>query len=325
MPTLRIGALVGVLLFPPAAAADPSGVPAIDLAWDGPASCPVSDDIQRDVRRFLGDASLGATLPPVSARVVVEEGVDQRFEVRMVTTSGGETRERALSTATCEEARELVAFLLALLVDPNARHAPAEKEPPPPVAAPPPPKPAPARAPPPPPAEQTEPWFVVGLAGKAELGMLPGGSLGGELRTGFLFSGFSLEAFGTAWLPRNVQSPDVPGAGGTFSAFEAGLLACLRGAPWEGPSLHACAGPALVLLRGKGTGVDVPESAEALFGSASVEAALVIALSSKLSLRPMVGLLVPFRRPVFAIHEVGTIHQPSVVTVRAGLGLEARF
>jgi hypothetical protein len=107
--------------------------------------------------------------------------------------------------------------------------------------------------------------------------------------------------------------------------FEAGILGCLRGALGEGASLQGCAGPTLLSLTGEGYGVATPGRAEALFAALSAEVGLLIALAPEVSLRPALGALVPFVRPTFAIHDVGTIHRPSAVAGRASLGFEAQF
>jgi hypothetical protein len=116
---VAISTAVGASLFSAAATAAPGSLP-IELGWEAPPSCPPSDDIERDVRRLLGDAPIPDTLPTIVARVSVRENPDGTFEVRVRTTSGGEERERELRTETCDEARHLVAFLLAFLVDPRA-------------------------------------------------------------------------------------------------------------------------------------------------------------------------------------------------------------
>jgi hypothetical protein len=330
---LRAALALGASLLTVAVAAAPSGSLPIDLEWEGPASCPRSEDIERDVRRFLGDTAVPETLPPIAARVSVRQNADGRFAVRMLTTSGGETRERALQTETCDGARDLVAFLLALLIDPRARApspTPAAVEPPA-AREPPPAGTAPAAAPERAPAARRSPEderavrWLVGLSGSAEFGVLPAGSVGGEVRAGVLFSGWSIEGRGAAWLPRHAESPSVAGAGGEFTLFEAGILGCFRGAPWSGPSVQGCGGPALLSLQGVGYGVQTPGRDGALFAAAVAEAALLVAISPQLSLRPALGALVPFRRPTFAIHEVGTIHRPSAAAARVSIGFEVRF
>ena len=324
---LRVAAALVASSLAVAAAAAPSGPLPIDLEWEGHASCPPSDDIDRDVRRFLGDATLPETLPPIAARVSVRQNQDESFEVRIRTTSGGEKRERALRTETCDEAKNLVAFLLALLINPGAREPSRAPNPSKPPAATKAPTEAPERAPvlrPSPETERPARW-IAGLSGSAELGVLPAGSVGGEVRVGLLFPGWSLEGRGAAWLPRDAESPSVPGAGGKFALFEAGILACLRGAPLQALAIQGCAGPVVLSLEGEGYGVRTPGRDGAVFAAAMAETALLIAISPQSSLRPALGALVPFRRPTFAIHEVGSIHRPSAAAARASLGFEVRF
>jgi hypothetical protein len=126
-------------------------------------------------------------------------------------------------------------------------------------------------------------------------------------------------------VPRRAESPDVPTAGGKFSLVDAALFGCLRGTPAASPAVQGCVGPALLWLRGEGYGVTVPSSDEALIAAVAAEAALVVAISRQVSLRPALGALVPLVRPTFAIHDVGTIHRPSAVSFRVSLGFEARF
>jgi len=326
---LWLGALLAPSLFGGAVAAAPSVTPPgtlpIELQWEGPASCPVSEDIQRDVRRFLGDATLPSTLPTIAVRVTVRQKDDGGFEVRIVTTTAGDSRERLLATETCAEARDLAALLLALLIDPRAPQPTPSVPPPPPTTKPPAAFPARTPAPRPPPSSEPAVRWLAGVSASAAFGILPGGTVGGEVRAGFLSSGWSLEGTGGAWLPRHAESPDVPGAMGTFTLFDAGLLGCFRGALGESAAIQACAGPILLVMRGEGSGVRTPSHDNAFFVSASAEGAFLIAISRRLSLRPGLGLLVPLRRPTFAIHDVGTIHRPSAVAARAFLGLEARF
>jgi hypothetical protein len=78
-------------------------------------------------------------------------------------------------------------------------------------------------------------------------------------------------------------------------------------------------------LWGTGYGVEAPGDDQALFAGAEAEAAFLVAISSRTSLRLGLGALVPFSRPAFAIHDVGAIHRPSAVSARAALGFEVRF
>ncbi len=322
-----IAVTLGASSYCPSAGAEPASALPIELGWDAPASCPPSDDIERDVRRLLGDAPLPDEVPPIVANVSVHQSPDGSFDVRVRTTSGGQERERELRVETCDEARRLVAFLLAFLVDPRVSEGPHEESPLPKSAAsastaPPPPKPP---KPPPQPAPERSPRWAASVLVSADLGMLPSASLGGELRGGLLFPNWSLEARATAWLPRRAESPDVAGAGGEFTMFDAGLLGCLRSSGREAPTLQVCAGPVLLWLQGEAYGVAEPGQDEALFFGASGEAALLVALSSRTSLRMGLGALVPFSRPTFAIHDVGPIHRPSAAAARGSLGFEVNF
>ena len=315
----------------------------IELDWEDPETCPKNDDIQRDVRQLLGDGTIPDAVPLTVAKVSIQQSPDGFFEVRVRTTSGGDVRERELRVETCHDARQFVAFLLAFLIDPRTQQqAPAESPPATSASAPtstapptstsspaiaPPPAASPARrdaAPPPVRAERQPSWTASALIG-VDLGVLPSASVGGELRAGLLFSSWSVEVRAAAWLPRSAESASVADAGGDFTLLDVGALGCLRLEPGQALSVRTCAGPALLSLWGKGYGVTAPAEEHANFGAAAAEATLLVAIAARTSLRLGVGGLVPFRRPTFAIHEVGQIHRPSAVAGRASLGFEVAF
>lgn len=326
---VALAAAFGASLLSASAASAPVGSLPIELDWQAPASCPESDDVERDVRRLLGDAPIPENVSPIVAKVSVRQSGESSFDVRIRTTSGGDERERDLRVETCDEARHLVAFLLAFLIDPNASEH-SRTEPPPNQPAVVPVLPAPVhREPEPSKARRARngrsPRWALDVLVGADLGTLPSASLGGELRGGVLFPGWSVEARAAAWLPRREESPKVPGAGGEFTLLDAGLLGCLRQAPWEAVSIQVCAGSALLALRGEGYGVETSTEDTAVFAGATGEGALFVGLAARTSLRLGLGALVPFRRPAFAIHGVGEIHRPSAVSGRAALGFEVTF
>jgi hypothetical protein len=308
------------LLLTTAAATAPASTLHIDLTWEAPASCPVSDDIERDVRRILGETSMPSNLRSIAARASLSENPDGSFELVLRTSAASQERERSVRVDGCEPARELVAFLLAMLIDPNARPrgSDASKSPVRPAAAAP-----PSDEEPRPHESKVAPRLVASFLGTGDLGTLPAVSPGAELRIGLLLPGWSLEARGAAFWPRDAESPTVRGAGGEFRLLEAGVLGCRVSA--TKPSFAACAGPSLLAMRGRAFGVSDAAQASAVWAAASAEGAALLPLSRVLALRAMVGALVSVNRPTFAIHGVGAVHRPSFISARGALGLQVRF
>ncbi|HKO54147.1 MAG TPA: hypothetical protein VJV79_40845 [Polyangiaceae bacterium] len=327
---LTAAVMVGSALPASGAASTAASRLPIELSWEAPASCPKSSDIQRDVRQLLGDAVLPDSLPKVVALVSVRQNPDGTLQVRVRTTSGNEVRERELRLNTCDETQQVVAFLLAFLIDPRAQPQPPSEQAPP-----------SARVVPPVPPAKVEPdpsntarsldrraadarWIASVLIA-AETGTLPSLGFGGELRTGVVFSNWSIEARAAAWLPRSAESSSVSGAGGEFMLLDAGVLGCLRLAQWKAQSMRMCAGPLLLSLSGSAYGVQTPGADTALLAAATAEAAFVVAVSSRTSLRLGLGAVVPFRRPTFAIREADDIHRPSAAGARVAMGVELAF
>ena len=75
----------------------------IELDWEGPETCPASDDIERDVRQLLGDGAIPDAVPLTVAKVSIQESPDGFFDVRVRMTSGRDVRERELRVETCQE------------------------------------------------------------------------------------------------------------------------------------------------------------------------------------------------------------------------------
>jgi hypothetical protein len=308
------------LLLTTAAPAAPISTFHIDLTWEAPASCPKSDDIERDVRRILGDAVMPSKLGAIAARASLNETPDGGFALVLRTKAANQQRERAVRVDGCEPARELVAFLLAMLIDPNARPRGSEASPgsePPSPAAPPRHEGSTRHG------SKVAPRLVTSFLGTAEVGTLPYASLGAELRIGLHLPSWALEARGAAFWPRDAESQTEPGAGGRFWLREAGVLAC--GMSATKPSFVACVGPSLLAMQGRAFGVSDVEQASALWVAASVEGAALFPFSSVFALRAMVGADVSVRQPTFAIRGVGPIHRPSFIAARGALGLEVRF
>ena len=121
------------------------------LRWTAPPDCPAIAEVEADVERLLG----GAPLDHVWPDALEAEGSVTRaragWRVRVVTITADGRSERRLTGASCREAAQAAALLVAVAIDPSAGAdlgvdaaavgpPPAEPEPLAPAPAPPPPR-----------------------------------------------------------------------------------------------------------------------------------------------------------------------------------------
>src|SRR5260370_29948963 len=133
---------------PPVRASDTRG-DAIPLDYRAPAFCPGVDEFVAQVRRALPRLRLASPEEPAPLfTVTLDGGATGRLTIA---SDGAITGSRDVRGASCEEVANVLAFAVALAVDPRAtRPAPP---PSPPLPVPPAPPPTPPPAPPNPPGE----------------------------------------------------------------------------------------------------------------------------------------------------------------------------
>jgi hypothetical protein len=153
----------------------------------------------------------------------------------------------------------------------------------------------------------------------AEVGLLPGPSLGPRVALALHRANWSLELAGALLLPRHAEL-----RGGTAPSSDidwlAGQLALCRG---FGQHLNACAGVEAGRLSGTGSGVDEPATARGGWLAATADVRLHGDLfgSGTLSWQLGLGVAAALSRPEFGFEELGVLHRPSAASARLFVGL----
>jgi hypothetical protein len=111
---------------------------------------------------------------------------------------------------------------------------------------------------------------------------------------------------------------------GHYGLAVGSLGACLPVA--LGPvGLGPCVGAELGAIWGSTTGVSDPGAATSAFMAPWASGLATVAVTPWLVLRLDVGVAVPVLSTEFIVDGVGTVHTPSPVSFRAGLGAEVHF
>ncbi len=319
--SLPVGVCLGLwLCLLPAIAQAQAARPALELGWSAPAECPQQARARRLIAEYLGERDLPASAGDarvLRARASIQKRA-QRWELRLETLLDGQPGERTLAASTCADVAAAAALVLAFAIDPGA----ALKHGAPPAA---PPAPAPAAPPPPPPPRATPTYFGASGSVRYGLGALPGGSAGATLGVMVEHGPWSGMLLGTGFAERNQSAPDRPSAGGEFWLWAVAAAPCWAPAHRETLRLRVCLPLELQRVHARGYGVDVRIGAtgtELLLGP---ELTPGLGLSPRLELIAPLGLGVALRRPEFYLERISTVFRGSLLQVRLGLGLQARF
>ena len=98
------------------------------LAWNAPAECQNTAEVERRLESLLGQAANVGALPPT--RVRMGWSPERGWTVRVTVQLPAGQRERALDAPSCADAFDVIALSLALLLDPGFREPePAAPEP----------------------------------------------------------------------------------------------------------------------------------------------------------------------------------------------------
>lgn len=102
------------------------------LAWNAPAECQNTAEVERRLESLLGQAANVGSLPPT--RVRMGWSPERGWTVRVTVQLPAGQRERALDAPSCADAFDVIALSLALLLDPSFQEpVAATPEPEPPV------------------------------------------------------------------------------------------------------------------------------------------------------------------------------------------------
>lgn len=320
--SLGIGCAL-VLLVPLSARANAA---VFELAWRAPAACPAREDVLARATRLLGHEP-GATLErPLTVDALVEQLPDNTWRLQL--TLGEQSPPRSVTATSCDELGEAAALLIALSIDPTLDpNAAAAKAP---AAAPEPAPPLEPESPPPasrataePPQRDSAPWQLRLGAGLALwTGRLPGLAPGAQAHVTVAREQASLS------LDLGFFPPQHAGIAGSEAGGELWLASVgpklgygfAVGAASVTPRL----GAELQLVRGAGSGVENPSSAQAVL--LGVEAGTRVGLQLSKSWQGVAEGAVSalIWCPRFVLEGVGQVHRPERLGLRFGLGAEWR-
>jgi hypothetical protein len=328
---------------------------AADVRVRVPEGCGQKADVVDQVDVLLGRPLASVSGVTFEVQITAAPGGKWRLRLDTIETGGGKSdgnasagasgetssarKTRELSAATCAELADAAAMAIALTVrsidgdgDGQARPAPegnSPRRPPstdrssstavPPLAA------APdatvkrvafgAS-----PSERMRAAVAIGAIGDA--GSLPGVGAGLELSGWVQLRAVRLAASGALLAPRDKHLSD--GSGGTFQIAFGALEVCAPRALGQS-TFFACGGFELGYLWAEGIGVTRPRQGGSLWEAARAEVGLALVLGPNLALVMRGGASVPLARPDFALGGQTSVHQPSSLVARLGLGVEFGF
>jgi hypothetical protein len=352
------------------AASPESGRP---LVWDAPLECPGADWLATRVEAYLGRPLTAAELDELDARGLggrVAVGADGRFEV--VLEIGDAVARHRIRDHDCRRLADLAASLLAIAIDPLALGGavvPIEQAEP---AITVPRLQTPEVVPPSVPAEspRTEPgpepsWELVPLGGSPEadraresppgrasgvvladvgfaFGLFPNlapevhGGVGLGLRDPDRHVGVRVDLLGGAALAGRFRARDGRDVGGDLLAWDIGARPCVV-PRWGLVDLRGCVSVGAGQLRGRGVGVQDPQTIAQPWIRTGVELGVAVALRRRSSAVPRVGaaLFVDLGAGLHALRpnlvilapdggaDVGYVMPPG--SVHGRVGFELRF
>lgn len=337
----------------PSAGNPPAPSVPVVIEWRAPTCERVSSDeeLRNEVSRLLGGTL--AAPKSVRARADVSRSASG-FRVVVSTEADGRPGERTIEAASCTDAHQAAALVIALTIDPtrvaavsaatpaspsppasptptNPPPTAAAPTPPPPVETKPPPleepaavKPTPAAAPVPVQANRSALAVFLTPGALIDVGTLPSPSIGPALSAAVEWRRLrgELEAH---FLPAN-HTVDATGPAGVFGAAGGEGRACAR-ILREPVGVAACATASVDQIFGAGRNVDRQIEASGTLVSAGVGATATIPLFWRVRGRLSIDGLAPFERTTFFVQTRGgeaSVHEVGPALMRASLGLEFR-
>ncbi|MFL5304960.1 MAG: hypothetical protein ACJ8F1_07085 [Polyangia bacterium] len=332
MPKARVThVLLAALLFGGTArAADP---PIVRLEVDAPADCTTREELAARIAarsRRIGFADDAA----VAVRVTVAPGPGGRSVAGALTITrpGAPAAARRITAASCEQASDGLALIIALALDPGSSDALVRLEPPavttppmlhPRVVGPPPVVSAPAAP------VRTGLSAEAGAEAGAEAMFGPAPRAMPGLRVG---ARVSRDRTGSVWSPALVLSVvhawagDLGEPGGTaaFTLDAANLDACplrLAAGRWEA---RACGALLVGRLAATGSNTYAPASASRPFAAGGASLLLAAALGPRLVLGARLEAAASWTRDAYAFSPT-VFHRSAAVTLAGGLSVGVRF
>ena len=307
---------------PPTSASD--GAP-VAIVWEAPPECPDADSVVRYAERLLGQPLSTPRSQRVFARATVRRDEAGNWNLGLLLTSNGHLSEETLVAKQCATLRDAVGLQVALATDPVAAARAIEtdtitksQEP---------------RAPPiepngaaPPGEHPAEPRAQAGLrlAGGAELGLLPSIELGAALTLWVQRSAWRGELSGVGLGGSSAHFESMPSIGAHLQLYGGAARGCA--VPRIGRAeLPVCLGVELGVMRAEGFGAQMTDTSHSLWGAIVVGPAFRLPVTQTVSLWLGVDELVPFLRPGFNVHNLGTFYTAPEEATRIWAGCELRL
>lgn len=323
--------------------------PPVALEWRAPAPCPDRGAVLRRIGALLAASDTPAGVWQASAEV--HGDAMSTVTARLTMQHQGQRFSRILNAASCVEAAEAVALIVALAIDPRLRVPPAAEgsaapgaqtagsvasAAPTPAALPlrerlppvgldallPPPLPAAWREPSP--GTSDEPPARVVAAALVDVGSLPALGVGPRLGAGFDRGAWSATLL-VSWLPEQRQViASEPARGGDVGLLGGGVRGCGR---FRTPSWAwgACLGMGLERWSARGFGTARQETKHRWWGLGELRVEAEWRLSERWGIEIGLAALVPVHRPEFVLDHVGSVHRPGPVVGRADWGPVLHF
>jgi hypothetical protein len=324
-PLLVAALLVGSAASPAVTASDGPG-PIVRLEVDAPAACTTREELAARIAarsRRIGFADDAA----VTVHVAVAPGPGDRSVTGAltITRTGTPAAARRITAASCDQASDGLALVIALALDPGSPDALAR--PAPPVVTPPPPA---VVAPPPvvsPPASAARTGWSVEGGAEAIVGPAPrampaiwAGARITRDRTGSVWSPALVLSVVHAW----TGDLGEPGGTATFTLDAANLDACplrLTAGRWEA---RACGSLLVGRLAAAGSNTYAPASADRPFAAGGASLLPAANLGPRLVLGARLQAAASWIRDDYAFSPT-VFHRAAAVTLTGGLWLGLRF
>lgn len=294
------------------------------LDFVAPESCPASSEVLTRVKELSGLSTDRGE--PLQARATIEALPTGTFRLALVVRSESGESKRELESATCEDAVEAAALIIALALAERADEPPKRDEPPkPPAAIPPtqPPSPPPLRVEPPLPKPSPPTDWLLRAGPALTTGVVPGWGFGPALGLGAARGRWHAELT-AVFLPAARSEVRLDGASAELSALLGGARLCLD-ALQARLSLGPCLSAELGQVRGAAVNISEPEARDVLFAATRAGAFTGYSPLVGFELALLVEAGLPLTSTRFVAEGVGTLYDPPAWTGRAVLFLGARL
>jgi hypothetical protein len=296
----------------------------LPLEWSAEGNCPDRAAAESSILDMLGQRVPSEASADL-VRVEIMSLPNGRWSATITTRGESGSGQRRLEGSTCERVAEAAILIVAMTLDAEkvvqevktkraaAKNATITEAQPVPVA-------STAEAQP---APIDRPRALLGVQVPADVGSLPGPTIGLGVVFGMEAWRVHVEGQGTFWAPRVALTGPTAGSGGEIGLFTAGVQGCVdavvasAGEIRLGPCLGAEAG----VTTGTSVGINPAVQRRGTWVAGLGGLSLRRTAASGLSYGVLAELGVPVRRPAFVIDHFGPVFQASPAVLRMSLNL----